>query len=462
MATGRSKPSTAKSSSAAPRRTSASNEGDTLTAITISGFKSIREPRTLELSALNILAGANSSGKSSFMQPLLLLKQTLEASYDPGPLLLDGPNVKFTELAQFFSSHAGTGTTDLHISFSFGDGSQFGFVFDQGDKKQHVHLRENIFVDPRGKTLQLTQQTKMEEIREFIQSGSDATRVIGGLLALVLELKKDQKKFERRRCFLEMDGFNSSLLSPAASNAESFCSSLIHVPGLRGQPDRRYKHTATGLRYPGTLDTYVASIIHNWKENSDPRLHTLSNQLQQLGLTWKVDSNQLDASSLELRVGRLPQAQRGGAKDLVSIADVGFGVSQVLPVLVALLVAEARQLVYIEQPETHLHPKAQRALAGVFAEAITRGAIVVVETHSLLFVRAVQTLVAKQQMPADKVKLHWVQRDAKGDTQLTTCQLDNAGAYGDWPQDFEETEMQSEQDYIEAAEAVLLRPHEQN
>ena len=65
-----------------------------LSEISIEGFKSIRVERKLALSALNIVAGANSSGKSSFMQPLLLLKQTLEAAYDPGPLLLDGPNVK--------------------------------------------------------------------------------------------------------------------------------------------------------------------------------------------------------------------------------------------------------------------------------------------------------------------------------------------------------------------------------
>ena len=54
---------------------------------------------------------------------------------------------------------------------------------------------------------------------------------------------------------------------------------------------------------------------------------------------------------------------------MVNIADVGFGVSQVLPVLVALIVAEPGQLVYLEQPELHLHPRAQVALARVLADA---------------------------------------------------------------------------------------------
>src|SRR5256714_13288625 len=71
--------------------------------IRVAGFKSISEEQSIEVRPLTILAGANSSGKSSMMQPLLLLKQTLEASYDPGPLLLYGPNIKFTSANQLLS-----------------------------------------------------------------------------------------------------------------------------------------------------------------------------------------------------------------------------------------------------------------------------------------------------------------------------------------------------------------------
>ena len=70
---------------------------------------------------------------------------------------------------------------------------------------------------------------------------------------------------------------------------------------------------------------------------------------------------------------------------MVSIADVGFGVSQVLPVLVALTSREIRDsLVYLEQPELHLHPNAQVALAQMLADAAKRGVRVVAETHSSL------------------------------------------------------------------------------
>src|SRR5579863_5461970 len=78
-----------------------SKEG--ITGITVGGFKSIIQERKIEVRPLTILAGANSSGKSSIMQPLLLLKQTLEAPYDPGALLLNGPNVRFTLVDQLLS-----------------------------------------------------------------------------------------------------------------------------------------------------------------------------------------------------------------------------------------------------------------------------------------------------------------------------------------------------------------------
>jgi hypothetical protein len=72
-----------------------------VTSISVAGFKSIGDEQTIEVRPLTLLAGANSSGKSSMMQPLLLLKQTLEAPFDPGPLLLNGPNAKFTSIGQF-------------------------------------------------------------------------------------------------------------------------------------------------------------------------------------------------------------------------------------------------------------------------------------------------------------------------------------------------------------------------
>jgi predicted ATPase len=172
-----------------------------------------------------------------------------------------------------------------------------------------------------------------------------------------------------------------------------------------------------------------------------------------MGLTWKVEAQPVDDTQVELRVGRLPHSRSGGDHDLVSVADVGFGVSQSLPVLVALIVAEPGQVVYLEQPEMHLHPRAQRRLAHVLADAANRGVIVVAETHSALLLREVQTLVATGKLSTDKVKMHWVQRQEDGRTVVTPADLDENGAYGDWPEDFDEVELNAEKAYLDAVES---------
>lgn len=154
---------------------------------------------------------------------------------------------------------------------------------------------------------------------------------------------------------------------------------------------------------------------------------------------------------VELRIARLLQSDGDGEDDLVNISDAGFGVSQTLPVLVALLAAKPGQIVYIEQPETHLHPRAQVRLAEVLAEAAKRGVRVIAETHSSLLLQGVQTLVAKGELPPDLVKLHWFVRNEKdGSTKVHSADLDEEGAYGEWPIDFDAVELRSAGDYLDA------------
>ena len=157
-----------------------------------------------------------------------------------------------------------------------------------------------------------------------------------------------------------------------------------------------------------------------------------------------------------MRVGRLPQPTRGGAKDLVNIADVGFGVSQTLPVLVALLAAEQDQVVYIEQPEIHLHPRAQFAMAMCLINAAKRGVRVVIETHSSQLLLGLQTAIAQDEIDPKHVIFHWFQRDPlTGESQISAVEPDSAGRFGDWPVDFDEAVMEAQTKYLDIAEAKV-------
>lgn len=429
-----------------------------ITGVDVGGYKSLLNRSELEIRPLTILAGANSSGKSSALQPLLLLKQTLEASYDPGPLKIDGPNVRFTSVDQVLSRLPGRKrAADLEIGVQVNGDYWVRTTFKKRAKKG-IELVRMTFGSEGHQSAVLPSMTdeqieaivpeEMERVYEIFSRG-ESTPARWGV--------------RRSRCFLAFCLYRGGepngeslfpLFSPSGYLEESI-RRVVHVPGLRGNPERTYRTTAFGDEFPGTFENYIASVIHQWQSTKDDRLKELGKALETLGLTWKVEAKQVDDTQVELRVGRLLHGVRGGAKDLVSIADVGFGVSQVIPVLVALLTARPGQLVYLEQPEIHLHPRAQVALAEILADASNRGVRVVAETHSSLLLLGIQSLVAEGEFSADRTKLHWFTRDESGVTEVSSGELDDTGSYGEWPEDFHDVNLATESRFLDAAEAGL-------
>jgi len=110
----------------------------------------------------------------------------------------------------------------------------------------------------------------------------------------------------------------------------------------------------------------------------------------------------------------------------------------------------------IEQPEIHLHPRAQTAMAQVLADAAMRGVRVVAETHSSLLLLGIQTLVAEGKLPPELVKLHWFTRGEDGTTTIKSADLDEGGAFGDWPEDFDDVTLNAQSRYLDAAERRLV------
>jgi len=439
------------------KKTSSNSSPPILQALSVSGYKSISEPQRVELRPLTLLAGVNSGGKSSLIQPLLLLKQTLDVPYDPGSLLLDGANVRLTSADQLLTRYSTTESVkNFTVGFDFGS-FEVELRFDK-TKGRGLEVQSNIIRRPDESDIILDMNLDYER-------GLDAFARLFSLpepMILILRLMPQQKVRMRRDRFIfvmggQSDSTNVQLLAcPQIGILTSLLRHTIHLPGLRGNPERTYKTTAVGDTFPGTFENYVASIIHHWNSNNDQRLGQLGKNLETLGLTWKVTAKAVDDTQVELKVGRLPHSQKGGAQDLVSIADVGFGVSQTLPLLVALLTANPGQVVYLEQPEIHLHPRAQIALAKILVEAAQRGVIVIAETHSALLLQGVQTLVAKDELSPDLVKLHWVERDEKGMTKVNSADLDSTGAFGDWPVDFMDVGLAADNEYLSAAEAKLF------
>ena len=423
--------------------------------ISVCGYKSINQEQSIAIRPLTILAGANNSGKSSIMQPLLLLKQTLEIPYDPGPLLLHGPNIKLTAADQIFSK---TTTKKCKNSFYLkilvSDTSEITLSFRRktgvGLDLDAMHVTDT----KRNRTIFLTADAQHEELMKQLP---EEVRNIHKMLT-----KHEKSPLRctvvRTRCFFHLNLVGEKARTtfeigspPPSDQLKKSLQAFIHVPGLRGNPERVYPTTSVGPSFPGVINDYIASIIANWQQNDQPKIKLLGTTLEHLGLTWKVRTKPIGDTHVEIHVGRLPHCVRGGARDLVSVADVGFGVSQVLPVIVALLVATRKQMVYIEQPEIHLHPRAQSQLALILAAAVKRGVNVIVETHSKLLLRGIQTLVAEGYLTPDDVQLHWFRRKSvDGSTEIYSGNLDIDGSFGDWPEDFDEVTLGAEEAYLDA------------
>ena len=431
-----------------------------ITKIVVKGFKSIAEECEIDIRPLTILAGANSSGKSSIMQPLLMLKQTLEALYDPGPLLLDGPNVRFTEASQFLSTLVGEKGTD-HFQIGIGTSmSNFSHSVETTFRKGPGGI-EIVEMTSKGKSGD-DPSVFPEHLTLYPEMSSEEIKALTDQYMIFRIASVDRVK--RSRCFLRLASqgdpkFNIDTTVKLINDPESDILETIHLPRLRGSPERIYKLSSTGPRYPGTFENYFASIVHEWQEKEDGRLKTLADTLYTLGLTGQVGTQKVGDIGIELKAGRLPH-NRIDETDMVNIADVGLGVSQVLPVLVAIIVAEPGQLVYLEQPELHLHPRAQVALAQVLADAAKRGVRVVAETHSSLLLLGIQTLVAEGNLSPELVKLHWFTRREDGVTEVSSAELDEAGAYGDWPEDFDDIDLKTQSRYLNAVDRIRFGKEE--
>jgi predicted ATPase len=450
-----------------PKAKSRSRNRKGITCITVGGFKSINQKQSIEIRPLTILAGANSSGKSSIMQPLLLLKQTLEANYDPGALLLNGPNLRFTSVNQLLShTNNGQVVKGFQIGVELGSGLALTIYFTR-DKNKRLKIEQMTYSSDKGEQ-RLYIGMPEEDILPIIPEGLKkmSSEIEANLKAPLEAARQDsigpKVRFVivRNRCFLTVAiNIEGGPTIPTPTNDSligNYINQIIHLPGLRGNPARTYPVTAVSSEFPGTFENYVASVIGQWQADNDRnKLEKVNYDLLRLSLTGKVIAKSINDTQVELRVDRYLQRDKDRTMDMVSIADVGLGVSQALPVVVALHAASEGQLIYLEQPEIHLHPRAQTALAEVLADAAMQGKRMVVETHSSLLLRGVQTLVAEGKLPADVVKLHWFTQQEDGSTQITSADLDETGAFGDWPEDFDTVTLASENRYLDAAEARL-------
>ncbi len=115
---------------------------------------------------------------------------------------------------------------------------------------------------------------------------------------------------------------------------------------------------------------------------------------------------------------------------------VGFGLTQILPIIIAALSAKVGDILLIENPEVHLHPAGQARMGQFLAEVAKAGVQVIVETHSDHVLNGIRRAVKDAQLAPEQVALHFFRPRADNQAQVLSPQLDSTGNVDTWPDGF--------------------------
>ncbi len=413
--------------------------------IRLTNFKCWKE-LDIELAPITLLFGANSSGKTSVLHSLLMLKQTARG-VDPGQHInFGGGNRDYVDLGSYRDVVAEHNEKKrIGMQMSWNTNTTIFFVSDK--------LKDNA--------------RRLKTVTYDVAWGIDEHINIFNLRYDVESVESPPEWVEVRREEANTYFLTSSFAEPTdepdkvdapkscyvlpwtahlGSGKEHFVS-LVNVSGeferiidkihpigpLRRQPERYYARTGgkPEMIEPDGANT-IQALIASAREDNHLLDHT-TRILQEMDLVEDFDIKPIDENQ------RLYEATAtvGGVKS--RLVDVGFGVSQVLPIVALLFSAPPGSIVLLEQPELHLHPNAQSLLADLLLHvAETRDLQLIVESHSEHVLRRLQVRVAEGNSKfanPDNIKMYFCEPGEGGST-ISEVELDRFGQIANWPDKF--------------------------
>lgn len=402
------------------------------TKLHLTNFKAWKDTGELALKPVTMLLGTNSSGKSTLIQSLLLLKQTVQSPDRTVHLNLGGDEIN--DLFNF-------GGFDDVLSQSAEAPRQFSVAFDF-ERGGSARIGEGCFECSYGKTSSGSVAVQTMTLR----TGESEFRVVrrdkGAFSVFVddeaLPRVKGRNYAPERSIALSADAI--AALDKEGQLAEDLSlairrelEGINYLGPLRRKPERDYPWNKTkpgevGSDGRAAIDALLASALTKG-EGQNEVVAGVSKWLARMKVAQRLEVRQQGRSSrYELVIHRDGVA--------CNLRDVGIGVSQVLPVLVLAYFAPAGSTIILEEPEIHLHPLAQSVLAELFVEVSRQRKVqFIVETHSEHLFRRLQTLVAGRKVANDAVAMYFVERRGKS-AHLRELLLDEYGRVVDWPKDF--------------------------
>jgi predicted ATPase len=335
-----------------------------ITHITIKNFKSHSET-SLSLSCLNILTGLNSVGKSSVFQALLLLRQSYLKNRLHEGIDLNKPLCNIGLVG------------DARYQYASDDVIEFGIEIDQQQNlcwQFQSNELDSTF-------LKLANKPAHSHLNQISLFNRKFQYLSAARLAPQESYPKDSYSVEKER---------------QISNELGKCELIAHFLYYYGRSEQiKFEN----LKYPQSHNDLL-SQTNAWFREISPNDNVIvkDNKINfEMKYQFNLENNQLSTNEFKAE-------------------NVGFGISYALPIIVAVLAAEKDSILFIENPESHLHPQGQAKLAELMALAAQNGVQIFIETHSEHIINGTLVAVKKYQseqrgIAHDKVRIYYFERD---------------------------------------------------
>ena len=393
-----------------------------ITELTAQNFKSWQDTGALQFAPLTGLFGANSSGKTSILQVLLMLKQTVERPPDWNEPLYFGNEESLVNLGNFGTViHKHKQDLSLNISVSWKSST----VVDINKYIRFYNLNVETLSSSQG------DRDRSEEI-SF--STNIARGVVNNSYYATDLYRFDVQQPDLFRCY----GFRTArnqimeISSRFEGDFENLFSQIRYLGPLREHPRPRYTWNGDHPKSIGQEGEKAIPALLSGRIRRLPIDEQILSWLQRLELIDSYDLRPVSGAGRDYEF--LVKKYKGGPD--VRLTDIGFGVSQVLPVLILCYYAPEGSILILEQPEAHLHPKVQTELADVLIDVVkNRNIQIILESHSEYLLSRLQRRIAEKEIAAADTALYFCEiKD--GTSEIEQLNVDEYGNIRNWPQDF--------------------------
>lgn len=411
-----------------------------ITHIRMKNFKSWKDSGEVKLAPLTGFFGTNSSGKSSLLQMLLLLKQTIGTN----EILFFGDETSDVNLGNFKELiHEHNLDELLELEFGCKLENSFDIEITDYDKYNSVKsyqlnvdsFRFNVTILEESGILKVEScsytfgidkdfKIKWEKSRLFIGIQSDRYGVVSSFYQLSRNIQDDM-----------LYNFPNSL--------EDQFDSIKYIGPTRVNPQRLYHWEGDHPEEIGrfgdkTIDALLSARVDRKTTLHDEEKVSIEERISQwlremnLAHTFILErTKQQDGKKYDVRI----QMKEDGPK--IALADMGYGLSQFLPVLVLCYYVPEGSTLILEQPGIHLHPMVQAQLADLLIEVVNeRNLQILVESHSEYLVTRLQRRIVEKQIAQDDVALYFC-RNNDGASTIEKLDVDEgSGDIINWPENF--------------------------